>query len=160
MGLMVTATARRCAPLLRLTLVVATLLACLGCAQPATGPTETTTFDEFVAALRARGLAVSVGGSTSARENGYFSVPSRDVRMGEARLKAFEYDALANANRDASLVSREGQPNPTARIGWISAPHFFRRGRLIVLYVGCDQVVLRTLAEVLGPAFVDGTGCD
>ena len=76
----------------------------------------------LVGSLRAQGKSVSVGDETSPQRNGYFSVPSRDVLVGWARLKAFEDHTAEKADADAALISAEGQPNPRAAIGWMQRP--------------------------------------
>lgn len=138
--------------------LIAALLAA-GCSESLVVPSEVGTIEQLVNALRARGLDVSMRGETSPQRNGYFSVPSRDVMAGEALLKAFEYGTASTAEADAALVDTDGQPNPRAAIDWISGPHFFKQGRLIVLYVGCADQVLRTLADLMGPALASGPGC-
>jgi hypothetical protein len=130
------------------------------CSPGATAPGEVETVNELVDAFRAKGLRVSLGGETSPRENRYFSVSSRDVMVGEARLKVFEYRAAGQADGDARLISNEGQPNPRTAIGWIAPPHFYKQGRLIVLYVGCADDILRVLDELLGAAVANGPGCN
>jgi hypothetical protein len=44
-------------------------------------------------------------------------------------------------------------PDILAVTHWISAPHFFRGNRLIVLYVGTDAGVIAPLQRLLGPQF-------
>ena len=127
-------------------------LSALACSRPATVPSDPVTshvgtVDQLVGALRGQGRSVSVGDETSPQRNGYFSVPSRDVLIGAARLKAFEYDTADKANADAALISADGQPNPRAAIGWIAAPHFYKQGQLIVLYVGCANDIINNPGE-------------
>ena len=154
---------------MRLTIVRKIAIGALGlsaaaCSRPATVPSDPVTshigtVDQLVGSLRAQGKSVSVGDETSPQRNGYFSVPSRDVLIGGARLKAFEYDTAGKADADAALISAEGQPNPRAAIGWIAAPHFYKQGQLIVLYVGCATDIVAALESLVGPAIAKGPGC-
>jgi hypothetical protein len=41
-------------------------------------------------------------------------------------------------------------------ITWIEPPHFFRKERVLVLYIGSDATVLKALHDVLGPQFAGG----
>jgi hypothetical protein len=66
-----------------------------------------------------------------------------DVYVSEALLKAFEYRTSDRADEDAALIRPDGQPNPRAQVGWISSPHFYKQGRLIVLHVGCSETSSR-----------------
>ena len=91
----------------------------------------------------------------------YFSVPSRDVLLDQPGLvKAFEYSSATRANQDAALVTPDGQPRPATMVDWIDVPHFYKRGPLIVLLVGCDAATRSALNDLLGPPFAGGRGCD
>jgi hypothetical protein len=36
-------------------------------------------------------------------------------------------------------------------VSWVSAPHFYGAGKLVVLYAGEDERVVAALLDVLGP---------
>jgi hypothetical protein len=140
-------------------MTVATTAACA--ASQVSGPTsEVGTSNQLAASLRAKSLNVSVLGETSPGNNGYFSVASTDLKVGSDLVKVFEYRTAGEANAEASLISAEGQPNPRAAIGWISAPHFYKHGQIIVLYLGCANEVVEALNDLLGQAIARGPGCD
>ena len=40
----------------------------------------------------------------------------------------------------------------------VEPPHFYKAGKLIVLYVGCDSDVINLLQETMGPRFAGGAG--
>ena len=129
------------------------------CSNRLTVPSEVGTVDQLVNALRAQGLNATVGGQTSPQTNGYFSVSSRDINVDGTPLKAFEYETADKAEAEAALISADGQPNPRAQVGWISAPNFYRHGQLIVLYVGCGPI-RQTLEELMGSPVARGPGCN
>jgi hypothetical protein len=136
------------------------LLATLACSSPLTGPTsEIGTRNQLVSSLRAKSLNVSISGETSPSANGYFSVASTDLKVENDLLKVFEYGTAGEMEVDARLISSEGQPNPKAAIGWISKPHFYEHGQIIVLYIGCNNEIVLTLDELLGPPIARGPGC-
>jgi hypothetical protein len=64
-------------------------------------------------------------------------------------LQVFEF---ANAATAAAETRRVGD-GATTSAAWIAPPHFYHRGRLIVLYVGSDQSMLDVLTAVLGLPF-------
>ena len=39
---------------------------------------------------------------------------------------------------------------------WMATPHFFKSGKLIVLYLGDDVAVMTLLTGLLGPQFAGG----
>ena len=83
-------------------------------------------------------------------------MPAQQILVGAERVSAFEYPTASGAASDAALISSEGQPNPHARIDWVSRPQFYRQLRLIVLYVGCSSEVLSALKKSLGPPVASG----
>jgi hypothetical protein len=71
----------------------------------------------------------------------------------------FEYPSPETARSDAARVAPDGYsigPGgtlPAAQIEWVAPPHFFRRGRIIAVYLGSDQKVLDWLQGVFGEQF-------
>ena len=116
----------------------------------------------FVDALRAKGLVVDIAGSVEQpflRGRGTVLRVSGGSIKQPAELQSFNYDdtdlrtnGLNVAADDASQIERDGNPK-TMRISWIAQPHFFRRERVIVLYLGSDSSLLTLLTELLGPQF-------
>jgi hypothetical protein len=75
-------------------------------------------------------LNVSTLGETSAGNNGYFSVGSKDLKVGDDLVKVFEYSTAREADAEARLISSEGQPDPRMAIARINAPNFYKHGLL------------------------------
>jgi hypothetical protein len=61
-------------------------------------------------------------------------------------------DGLRAAEEDARAIGVTGQPSGIA-IDWVAPPHFFRKERAFVLYLGDDPAMLALLTELLGPQF-------
>jgi hypothetical protein len=147
-------------PRLRNTAVtVRSVLACViavSCQGP-TGPTSHIgTVEQLAQSLRQQGFAVSIDGEIAPKRMGFFSVPARQLSVDRERLSAFEYPTAERAAADAALLSPDAQPNPRARVTWVSTPRFYRGGRLIVLYVGCASDVVTALEIALGPPVATG----
>lgn len=76
-----------------------------------------------------------------------------------AELQSFSYhtddlgtDGLRAAEEDARGIGPDGQPVGMA-VAWAAAPHFFRKERAFVLYLGDDPAMLALLVGLLGPQF-------
>ena len=54
---------------------------------------------------------------------------------------------------EASQVAPDGGSIGTSMVSWMDAPHFYKTGRIIALYVGSDQTILDLLEKVMGPQF-------
>jgi hypothetical protein len=110
-----------------------------------------TDFKGLLKSLRASGARVRHEGNEV--EQPFFSVAGKMISVGGADVQVFEYATAADAAREAAPVSPDGSSVGGSKPMWIGDPHFFRSGRLIVLYVGDDAKVLRTLTRVLGKQF-------
>ncbi len=53
----------------------------------------------------------------------------------------------------ASKVAPDGGSVGTSMMMWIDTPHFYKAGRIIVLYLGKDKSLLDLLNKVMGPQF-------
>ena len=65
----------------------------------------------------------------------------------------FTYASPEAAKADADLVSPLGSPIGTSMVSWVSAPHFYLKDTLLVLYVGLNVGVIERLETVMGPEF-------
>ncbi len=95
-----------------------------------------------------------------------FQVAGDQVRVWGESILVYEFPDAAAAEAQAEGVSPSGYKierknpsgsNPEERVvsmhEWRAPPHFFKRGRLIVLYAGENQGLLALLAQILGPQF-------
>jgi hypothetical protein len=108
-------------------------------------------------ALRAAGLALCRAGSVSGALLGvpgarYVSAGG-DVHLYEFRDEAAAAAAAARVSPEGSSVRGEGEGAPDVHVNWVAAPHFYRSGRLVALYLGSDPATLRALEHVLGRQF-------
>jgi hypothetical protein len=107
----------------------------------------------FLGSLRAEKTSIKREGDV---DQPFFAVKGKAVGLYGDHVQVFEYPDRAKAEKDAVRVSADGMTIGTAKPHWLAPPHFFRRGKLIVLYVGSDAQVLKALQERLGPAFAGG----
>jgi len=54
---------------------------------------------------------------------------------------------------DAAQVASDGGSIGTSMVTWVEPPHFFKSGRVLVLYVGEDKAVIDLLKGPLGEQF-------
>lgn len=100
--------------------------------------------------LRAGGARVGRAGGVS---QPFFSVRGRALTLHDEQAQVFEYAKAAAAEREARLVDPSGSSVGTSMMSWMGPPHFYKGGRLIVLYVGGNQDVIKALESALGPQF-------
>ncbi len=109
--------------------------------------------DDYVSlidALRAAGATVEPGDTV---EQAFFSVTGQIIKVNSADVQVFEYESAELMEADAAQVAPDGGSVGTSMVMWMATPHFFKAGRVLVLYVGDDAAVLDLLKGVLGEQF-------
>ena len=122
--------------------------------SPATTvPPPVRDYSSFTQALDAAGFSVREGGRLSGE---LFAVPGQRVFIDGTQILAYEYARDEALNEVRLSISRDGYSVPTrtggvAMVEWVSTPHFYSAGRLLVLYLGEKQRTLDALNLLLGP---------
>lgn len=105
-------------------------------------------YDQLLVALRGNGLGVETAGTVS---QPFFDPQGRVISLDGQEVQVFEFSAEGEAKSAAETISPDGSSIGTSMVSWVSAPHFYRAGKMIVLYVGEQERVIAALAEILGP---------
>ena len=111
--------------------------------EPSPTAPSVTDLTSLVDNLRAAGLKVEVNGEDN---EFFFSVRGTILLVDDGAVKVFEYGNAGSADADAARISPDGftvevpSDGETAvtDIFWVSSPHFYKKRKLIVLYVGDD----------------------
>jgi hypothetical protein len=123
--------------------------------EPTVAPEDTSidNYDELAEALRAEGLEVEPAGAI---QDPFFDVETQALMVGENMIQVFQFGDAAAAEGAGGTINAGGTIIGTTTVDWVEPPHFYREGRLLVLYAGSDETVLAALEQVLGEPFVTG----
>jgi hypothetical protein len=105
---------------------------------------------DLVAALKAAGLTLDPAGPV---QQPFLTGSGTAFNRGAVQI--FEYADAAAAGQDAAKIKPDGSVAGT-NVGWLAQPHFYRSGRLLLIYLGADAPTLNTLSVVLGAPFATG----
>lgn len=138
------------------------LLATAACSGSPTAPRDvsavqpTERVGSFIAALAQQGVT-AVPKEHMPRESHCLSVGAVRLSADEENLFVFEYESAGAADADAGTISRDGDTitgaGKACSFLWVGPPRFYKRDRLIVLYVGTNQPLIRALDGLLGRPF-------
>jgi hypothetical protein len=107
-------------------------------------------YASLLADLRAKGLRAEFSGKIV---QPFFTVAGRVIQVNGQDLQVFQYPDAARAKAQAALVSPDGLAVATTKVHWLAPPRFYKRGKLLVIYLGDDGDVLKILEAALGPHF-------
>jgi hypothetical protein len=131
-------------------LLAAFLLAACSSLAAASRTDPVSDYASLLEALRAAGATVEPADPVS---QVFFGPEGQVIKVNAQDVQVFEYPDEAAAERDAQTISPDGSSTTTTMITWVDAPHFYKAGKLIVLYVGSDTDTLQLLEGLLGPQF-------
>ena len=140
--------------LIGLTILLFALTAC-GSVQAANAPESPVvssggTVEDVTSLIEALRAEIKLSGTV---EQEFFSVTGQIIKIGGVDVQVFEYETAEAMEAEASLIASDGGTVGTSMITWVDTPHFYKLGRLIVLYVGSDEAVLSFLEQTLGEQF-------
>ena len=130
-----------------------------GCANAATSvplstePAQSLAVEDkasLLAALQASDSTAEIADSVT---QVFFSPEGSIVKVNGQDVQVFEYENNEAMENEASQVAPDGGSVGTSMMMWMDAPHFYKAGRIIVLYVGSDEPTLNLLTQVIGPQF-------
>ena len=123
-----------------------------GCGNGAT-PTGAPVVEDqasLLAGLQATGATAEIGESVV---QDFFTPEGRIIKVNGQDIQVFEYESAEAMEAEASQAAPDGGSVGTSIMMWMDAPHFYKTGRIIVLYVGSDSAILDLLENVIGPQF-------
>jgi hypothetical protein len=103
-----------------------------------------------VDALAGAGAEVSLGGPI---DQPFVPSPGRVATVNGHDVQLFEFEDAEAAATMAGTVNATGDEIGTSIVSWIDAPHFYRSGRVVALYVGSNAATLELLEDVFGSQF-------
>lgn len=79
-------------------------------------------------------------------------------KLNSAPIQIYEYDSSGSMQNEMLNISADGSTGHTnsggvIQIDWISTPHLYSKGRIIVIYIGNDKQVDNVLTNILGNQF-------
>ena len=119
-------------------------------------------YGDLRAALIAAGATVQKSGMASTLT---FQGTEYGLVVDGVPVAAYEYGTAIAAQLDAARSSPDGATfqrgfwplgGTAITVDWIAPPHHYRRGRVIVTYIGADLMITQLLTRILGPQFAGG----
>ncbi|MBU1225594.1 MAG: hypothetical protein KJ698_00080 [Actinobacteria bacterium] len=136
---------------MRFTMVSLAILVLCGCAaQDAVEDSikDDFTYSDTVAALTQAGALVEEVGS---QDWGPFSIQANYLTVDGHELWVYEYPDTTTRESEASTIAMRGWSVNNTPVEWLGNPHYWLKGRVIVLYLGDDAGVIKGVTSAVGP---------
>jgi hypothetical protein len=106
--------------------------------------------NSLITVLGAAGVTVEQLGPV---EQPSFTTAGQSITVNGETLQVYTYETPEALEADASQVAPDASTIGSNTPTWEDDPHFFKSGRLLVLYVGQNQKILDLLEGAFGPQF-------
>jgi hypothetical protein len=121
-------------------------------------PDQVTDYSTLLHYLRDSGASIGEEGEI---HEPFFDVEGRRVTVNGGAIQVFEYANAEVMESEASCVSPDGFSITKEKgdlwercfVSWIGPPHFYKAGRIIVIYIGDDDSIISLLENALGTQF-------
>ncbi len=118
--------------------------------SPAPQRSQASDYASLINSLRAGGAKIEPAGEVS---QPFFSAKGKVLKVNGGDVQVFEYKDPATADKEASRVSADGSEIGRNKVGWVGPPHFYKKDKLIALYVGDSPATVKALEAALGNQF-------
>ena len=116
-------------------------------------PEEVMTYASFLSLLNEDGLSFEEENGAS-REKSILSVVSNVLRFDKGQfIEVFEYTSSQEMEEDSKHIDDNGSAVKGAEIDWAYAPHWFKKDRVLILFIGKDESILAVLNKSVGDEF-------
>lgn len=86
----------------------------------------------------------------------FFAVDGRRIQVAGEQIQIFEFPTVFDAIYTTTEISSDGFTIGGQRLQWMGTPHFYRKRRVIVFYLGDNVDLIAILENVLGSQFAGG----
>lgn len=106
--------------------------------------------------LEAKGYQPKVENKTNSELAKVFSVKEETVKIKGGEIYVYEYakDEKDKLKTDIAAIKNNGNTINGATMTWNVKPHFYNKGRVLVIYDGNSEEILKSLSEILGTPIV------
>ncbi|MFT4146652.1 MAG: hypothetical protein QM644_19585 [Mobilitalea sp.] len=137
------------------TAITASLL--IGCKKE-TDPEKTYNLEQFENAMMDKGYEFEM---QDAEQDFLPTTRKRMLLDNDLTLDIYLFKNNAKMEEEASRIDINGAgysgPLNNIKVSWVSVPHFYKKGTLIVQYIGEDEAIISTLKDILGEQFAGFT---
>lgn len=85
-------------------------------------------------------------------EKPFFSVENTNYIINDEKFSVYQYnkDDKVKLEDDIKSITDNGMKINDVNMNWNKAPHIYKKGRLLVIYLGDNEIVLTEAKEILG----------
>ncbi|WP_275297113.1 hypothetical protein [Clostridium sp. YIM B02569] len=125
---------------------------------------KVTTIDDFTSILKLNGYKLEVKDA----DEDFLPTTRKIITFGNEQLVVYIYNSNKEMEKDSLNINKDGfgytitEPwgeEKSKSASWSSYPHFFKKGNIIVQYIGKNEKIISDLKSILGEQFAGIKEC-
>lgn len=137
-------------------LIIIIIAAFTGCSRE-NASRKTFGIEEFENAMKDKGYDYEI---TDAEQD-FLQAPRKRMIIDKTEIDIYLFGSNKKLEKEAGYISSDGcgytNGSNSLKVSWVSLPHFYKKGRLIVQYVGEDKKIISDLKDIFGEQFAGYT---
>lgn len=81
----------------------------------------------------------------------------KQIKIGDEILTIYLFNSNEDMEKEAKNIDKFGSGydngSSAKHVSWVSHPHFYKKGRIIVQYIGVNEKIITDLKDILGEQF-------
>lgn len=138
--------------IIRLILLFLIGAALIGCSKEPKSP-STFSIEDFKKAIGEEGYSFEIQDA----EDDFLQTTRKRMIIQDIEIDMYLFNSDKDMEKEAAYIDDSGcgynNGSIILKVSWISTPHFYKKGSLIVQYVGEDQNMISSLEEILDQQF-------
>lgn len=110
-------------------------------------------FEQLVSEMESKGYEIEVIDASK----GFLSGTRKRILTNDEAIDVYLYRSSFTMERDAKGITPNGSGFDgllkAVRVSWVEAPHFYKKGNIIVQYIGSNNGIIFDLKDILGEQF-------
>lgn len=114
---------------------------------------NTFNIDQFASEMKIKGYELELKDV----ERDFLPTTRKRMIIGKEALDIYLFGSNKKMEDDAERIDSGGcgysNGNKSIKVSWVSYPHFYKRGNIIVQYVGENEKIISDLIDIFGEQF-------
>jgi hypothetical protein len=131
-------------------LLIITVL--VGCSRE-NNSQNTFSIEQFENAMEERGYRFEIKDA----QQDFLPTTRKRMIIDDKAIDIYLFSSAKKMETEASRIDSGGcsysHDSKTVSVSWVSPPHFYKKGNLIIQYIGEDEIIISDLEDILGEQF-------
>ena len=108
---------------------------------------------DFINEMKKKNYTIEITDVDYDADKSMFLVKPIRITANGNMIAIYEYSSHAELEKFARTISSDGYQIGLSFVSWISKPHFFKSGNIIVEYIGENSNIIKDIKSIMGKPF-------